>query len=200
MSSEVAEFFELTRDDVERLGQKAVVHIGWWNNVSHSERHDHQLRYIQLYLEACLRDLQWFIGQTGYSDDEVLPILWRCCHTVELALKASIELKLRLLDRGIPSDVPNTHCLEALLKKHVELFESPFPFTAGTNKFLLKLDEMNARQQNRYPFAKSNNKVAWTDQVLLSMAIFDKEFQYHGGQIIQYAHDLARELDQKQAT
>ena len=93
VSSEVIEFFHLAPEDKRRLGQTAVVHIGWWNNLSHSTRQSLQLRYIQLYVEACLRELQWFSSQDVYADDDVLPILWRCCHTAELSLKAAIEFK-----------------------------------------------------------------------------------------------------------
>lgn len=195
MGSETIEFFGLTPDAVERLGKTAVVHIGYWNNNSHSNRYDHLVRYIQLYVEACLRELQWFSSQSVYADDEVVPILWRCCHTAELSLKAALELKWRLSKGDVVPDLTNTHCLEHLLKKHSEWFGEPFPLSTGTQKFTLKLNELNARQQNRYAFSRKDNMAAWSDQALMSMAMFEKEFQCHVGQITQLVFDLAGELD-----
>ena len=99
------------------------------------------------------------------------------------------------MNGGDCPDLTDTHCLNGLFQRHTDWFGTPFPLSPGTLKFALKLDELNARQQNRYAFARKDKTIGWSEQVHLSMGLFEKEFQFHVGQMTQLVVNLAGELD-----
>lgn len=187
----------LTESQLESLSTSHNVHVGWWNSEPGSldtRRASLLSRYVQVYFEATCRELEWFVSQGSYTDDEALPAMYLCCHTIELALKAihfcQVD-ELRRTHRPFGEDQAakpqNTHKLDVLLANLSPLFSPQNDFlTDDTKEFLSKINDMNKRAQNRYPF--DDNRAGWQNECIVPFAAFKKEFELHAGEVTNLLH------------